>query len=429
MPVLPSKNAVPPKDSPTHIEHLCRRSAEARVQGKSREALRLALEAASKLKNIPTDTNNPTEHSLLRCATNIESALVNTENFAEYADALRYALEALRAGKDYATQTGDHHWRSFVLNILGDILVRAGKPHEGLHYCVLALPMRLAEGDEVSLCWSLMNCAKAYMALGNTEHAMEYAQAAQKYCLSDAMTYPATATSTLLATLHLLRNEYPSALEALAHAEALARGQKYLHRLPEILAYKAAIMRHRGELADALQALDEAEIIAAEGELRAVLVEVYRERALVLADMHKSADAALVRERAVALEQRCTGSEVQHAITRLLEGKTLANLHENKHHNSRILKQAPISSPSEPAPKSLLTAAPVLVHELLTPTEWHIASLLADSWTNAEIAQALYISKRTVEQHRANILAKLKTYYALPRASNRIMTRFVRSFG
>jgi len=45
--------------------------------------------------------------------------------------------------------------------------------------------------------------------------------------------------------------------------------------------------------------------------------------------------------------------------------------------------------------------------ELLTPREEEIVKLIAEARTNDEIATALYISKKTVERHRANILEKL----------------------
>jgi DNA-binding NarL/FixJ family response regulator len=45
--------------------------------------------------------------------------------------------------------------------------------------------------------------------------------------------------------------------------------------------------------------------------------------------------------------------------------------------------------------------------ELLTPREEEILTLVAEARTNDEIADALRISKKTVERHRANILEKL----------------------
>jgi DNA-binding NarL/FixJ family response regulator len=43
----------------------------------------------------------------------------------------------------------------------------------------------------------------------------------------------------------------------------------------------------------------------------------------------------------------------------------------------------------------------------LTPRESEVIKLVAESYTNREIAKALVISESTVERHRANILEKL----------------------
>jgi DNA-binding NarL/FixJ family response regulator len=45
--------------------------------------------------------------------------------------------------------------------------------------------------------------------------------------------------------------------------------------------------------------------------------------------------------------------------------------------------------------------------EMLTPREEEIVKLVAEAHTNDEIAEMLFIGKKTVERHRANILEKL----------------------
>jgi DNA-binding NarL/FixJ family response regulator len=45
--------------------------------------------------------------------------------------------------------------------------------------------------------------------------------------------------------------------------------------------------------------------------------------------------------------------------------------------------------------------------QLLTPRETEILKLVAESYTNKQIARALVISEKTVDRHRANILEKL----------------------
>jgi len=52
-------------------------------------------------------------------------------------------------------------------------------------------------------------------------------------------------------------------------------------------------------------------------------------------------------------------------------------------------------------------AGAALHTELLTPREEEIVKLVAEAHTNEEIGDMLFISKKTVERHRANILEKL----------------------
>jgi DNA-binding NarL/FixJ family response regulator len=52
-------------------------------------------------------------------------------------------------------------------------------------------------------------------------------------------------------------------------------------------------------------------------------------------------------------------------------------------------------------------AGEALHKDLLTPREEEIVKLVAEAHTNQEIGEMLFISKKTVERHRANILEKL----------------------
>jgi DNA-binding NarL/FixJ family response regulator len=52
-------------------------------------------------------------------------------------------------------------------------------------------------------------------------------------------------------------------------------------------------------------------------------------------------------------------------------------------------------------------AGEALHKDLLTPREDEIVKLVAEAHTNDEIGEMLFISKKTVERHRANILEKL----------------------
>src|ERR687895_2838385 len=43
----------------------------------------------------------------------------------------------------------------------------------------------------------------------------------------------------------------------------------------------------------------------------------------------------------------------------------------------------------------------------LTPRELEVVKLIAEAYTNRQIAEALNVSEKTVESHRGNVLAKL----------------------
>jgi DNA-binding NarL/FixJ family response regulator len=45
--------------------------------------------------------------------------------------------------------------------------------------------------------------------------------------------------------------------------------------------------------------------------------------------------------------------------------------------------------------------------EPLTPREQEVVKLIAEAHTNAQIAEVLHLSEKTVESHRANVLRKL----------------------
>ena len=43
----------------------------------------------------------------------------------------------------------------------------------------------------------------------------------------------------------------------------------------------------------------------------------------------------------------------------------------------------------------------------LTPRELEVVKLIAEAFTNRQIAETLRVSEKTVESHRANVLSKL----------------------
>jgi DNA-binding NarL/FixJ family response regulator len=70
----------------------------------------------------------------------------------------------------------------------------------------------------------------------------------------------------------------------------------------------------------------------------------------------------------------------------------------------------------------LARGAEDIPNDLLTPRELDVVKLIAEGLTSGEVAEALVISPRTVDRHRANVLEKLGmrnrvelTHYAIKR--------------
>ncbi|MFN8412006.1 MAG: response regulator transcription factor [Anaerolineales bacterium] len=86
--------------------------------------------------------------------------------------------------------------------------------------------------------------------------------------------------------------------------------------------------------------------------------------------------------------------ELQQAIQTVARGKTYISseissiLIESKFHSGNTEKESPL--------------------EILSPREKEILQLIAEENTSAEIAKMLFISEKTVEKHRANLMEKLK---------------------
>lgn len=93
--------------------------------------------------------------------------------------------------------------------------------------------------------------------------------------------------------------------------------------------------------------------------------------------------------------KKSTGTDVAQAIRAAQKGKqyidpALANL---------VISSYVGRQPTKPKPRRL---------EIMTPRELEVLTLLAYGHTNAEIAEKLCISERTVETHRTNMMAKME---------------------
>lgn len=72
----------------------------------------------------------------------------------------------------------------------------------------------------------------------------------------------------------------------------------------------------------------------------------------------------------------------------------------DKYFNDKIMKQ--IEKDNKIKERQRTTGT------MLTLREQEVLSLIAENYTNAEIAEKLFLSKRTIEHHRESILEKLE---------------------
>jgi len=117
---------------------------------------------------------------------------------------------------------------------------------------------------------------------------------------------------------------------------------------------------------------------------RIILLTMHKERKLFLRALELGVKGYLLKEALV--------SEIQQAVSAVAAG----SFYLSPELSGMLVDQIKLGSEPEPDWK-----------RRLTPAESGILELIADLKSNDEISQALFISKRTVENHRVNISRKL----------------------
>jgi DNA-binding NarL/FixJ family response regulator len=92
-------------------------------------------------------------------------------------------------------------------------------------------------------------------------------------------------------------------------------------------------------------------------------------------------------------------TDISNCIKAVVDGKSYVSAELTTHLLNRGRRSAPVAQ-GQPRVSNL------------TSTEYQILKLIAEYKTNREIAEALFISVRTVENHRANICSKLEIHGA-----------------
>ncbi len=116
-----------------------------------------------------------------------------------------------------------------------------------------------------------------------------------------------------------------------------------------------------------------------------IILSMYNNEAYVLETLRAGARGYVLKE--------ATAAELVKAIREAMSGR---------HYLSASISERAIESYIEKSREM-----PPDIYETLTTREREVLQLAAQSLTNAEIAERLYISRRTVEAHRTNVMRKL----------------------
>lgn len=120
---------------------------------------------------------------------------------------------------------------------------------------------------------------------------------------------------------------------------------------------------------------------------RVVILSMYADEAYVLEALRNGAAGYVLK--------KSTADELVRAVREVTTGRRYLSPPLSEKGVETLMKEAD-ESKQDP-------------HELLTSREREVLPLIAEGHTNAEIADRLVISPRTVEFHRANLMRKLGT--------------------
>lgn len=131
-------------------------------------------------------------------------------------------------------------------------------------------------------------------------------------------------------------------------------------------------------------------IKAALPSTRVIALTMHEEEPYVMEVLRAGAEAYIVKRSAAA--------DLVNAMRQVMAGQAVLDPVVTK-----AVVTGYVSRPTPPTPDKETDS-------VLTPREREILILVAEGFTNAEIAKKLYISEKTVQTHRSNILDKLNIH-------------------
>ena len=136
-------------------------------------------------------------------------------------------------------------------------------------------------------------------------------------------------------------------------------------------------------------------IVQARPETKVLILTVHEDTGLLKAAIDAGAAGYIIKQ--------AVSSELINAIRAVARG----DLYVHPALTRALLSNGGLLRPADTAIEEAPGAATAPDAETLSPREEDVLRLLAQGYTNREIADKLNLSVRTVESHRANLMAKL----------------------
>ena len=191
-----------------------------------------------------------------------------------------------------------------------------------------------------------------------------------------------------------------------------------LYTIEQLLYIRLLIAR--GEVQEALVQLAHMQVQAEQGERFMLLSEIEILQALAQDGLGEQAAALRLIERAArrAAPEGCYRVFLNDDTTGLVK-KVIAGLHKDKDIQlaaflNQVLVESGLEAGSAARPAGVLTPArpekPAELIETLTPRELEVLQLMAEGFSNAEIARRLYLTVNTLKAHSNSIYGKLDVH-------------------
>lgn len=188
---------------------------------------------------------------------------------------------------------------------------------------------------------------------------------------------------------HLIRQGIRAVLEAEKDIEIIGEAQdgQQVIKLVEELVPEVVIMDISMPRMDGIQATDR--ICAMNVPTEIVMLSVHDDAIIVQQLLNAGIKGYLLKES--------FSGELILAVRAASMGKVYLSPSISNSVLNNLMMTKPDELPESPS-------------ELLTPREREVLQLISEGYTNAAIAEALTISVKTVEKHRANLMAKLDVH-------------------